>query len=127
MKKKTTKPISLSHTCFSLYMDVCAGTFIDIYPCVSVCVCMCAFVCQSIFAYVFTPNSVNYTNGNVRYHTKKAGSRRYQTETRTDADDANDLALLANTPVQAKSLRIAKSNGLYINANKKGFIYFKQA
>ena len=35
---------------------------------------------------------------------KKARSRRYPAQTITDADYADDIALLANTPVQAESL-----------------------
>ena len=38
------------------------------------------------------------------FHTK-ATSRQYPTKTIMDADYTDDLALLANTPVQAKSLQ----------------------
>ena len=36
-------------------------------------------------------------------YTKKTRSRRYLAETITDADDADDIALFANTPTQAES------------------------
>ena len=42
----------------------------------------------------------------------------------TDADNADDQALLANTPAQAESLlhslkQAARCTGLYVNTNKK--------
>ena len=49
----------------------------------------------------------------------------------TDADYANDLVLLANTPAQAESLlhsleQAGGGIGLHMNANKAEFICFKQ-
>ena len=46
-----------------------------------------------------------------------------------DADDADDLVLLANTPAQAKSLlhgqeQAAGDIGLYVNTNKTEFMCF---
>ena len=54
----------------------------------------------------------------------KARSRQYPARTITDADYADDIALQANTPTQAKSLqhsleREAGSIGLHIDAEKK--------
>ena len=54
---------------------------------------------------------------------KKAISTRYPKETIIDSDQANDLALLINTPVHAKSLQhnleqAARDIGLYINVKK---------
>ena len=51
-------------------------------------------------------------------------------ETITDADYADDLALLVNTPAKVKFLlqsleQAAGSIGLYVNANKIEFMYFK--
>ena len=48
----------------------------------------------------------------------------------TDADYADNLALLVNTLAKAKSLlqsieQAAEGNGLYMNANKTKCIYFK--
>ena len=48
-----------------------------------------------------------------------------------DADYADDLVLLTNTPAQAESLlhnlvQAAKGLGLYVNANKTKYICFKQ-
>ena len=39
-----------------------------------------------------------------RRYTKKARSRQYPIEAIIDADYANDIALLVNTPTQAESL-----------------------
>ena len=48
-----------------------------------------------------------------------------------DADYTDDLALLANTPAQAKSLlnsleQAVRGIGLYINSNKTLYMCFKQ-
>ena len=48
-----------------------------------------------------------------------------------DADNADDLLLLINTPAQAKSMlycleQAAGGISLYVNADKTEFIYFKQ-
>ena len=49
----------------------------------------------------------------------------------TDADNADDLALLANTPTQAEFLlhsleQAARGINLYVNADKAEFMCFKQ-
>ena len=56
-------------------------------------------------------------------HKKKTRSRRYPAKTLTNADYAIDIALLANTPVQAESLpysqeKAAGDIGLYMNAKR---------
>ena len=53
----------------------------------------------------------------------KERSKRYPAQTITDADYANDIALLANTPIQAETLlhsleRAAARIGLHVNAHK---------
>ena len=53
----------------------------------------------------------------------KKRSKRYPAKTITDADYADDLALLANTPNQAETLlhsleRAAAGTGLHVNAHK---------
>ena len=53
----------------------------------------------------------------------KKRSRRYPAKTITDADYADDIAILANTPKQAETLlhileRAAASIGLHVNAPK---------
>ena len=63
---------------------------------------------------------------------KKAKSRGYPTETITDADYTDDLVLLTNTPVQAKSLlhsleQAVRSISLYVNSDKTEFKYFNGA
>ena len=62
---------------------------------------------------------------------KKARSRRHPAETITDADYADDLALLANTPAQAESLlhsleQSARGIGLHVNSDKTQFMCFNQ-
>ena len=54
----------------------------------------------------------------------KARSRRYPEQMIMDADYTDDIALLANTPTQAKSLlhsleQAAGGIGLYVNAAKQ--------
>ena len=61
----------------------------------------------------------------------KERSRRYPAQTITDADYADDIAQLANTPTQTKirlhSLeRAAAGIGLYVNAERTEYICFNQ-
>ena len=58
-------------------------------------------------------------------------SRRYPTKTITDANYTNDIALLANTPNQAKTLlhsleRAAAGIGLHVNAHKTEYMCYNQ-
>ena len=62
----------------------------------------------------------------------KKRSRRYPVKTITDADYANDIAILAKTPNQAETLlrsleRAAAGIGLYVNAHKTEYMRFNQA
>ena len=59
----------------------------------------------------------------------KQKSRRYPAQTITDVDYADDIALLANTPTQAKTLlhsleRAAAGIGLHVNAHKTKYMCF---
>ena len=61
----------------------------------------------------------------------KEGSRKYPAQTHTDADYANDIALLANTPAKAESPlpsqeRAAAGIGLHVNADKTEYMCFNQ-
>ena len=61
----------------------------------------------------------------------KKRSRRYPAKSITDADYADDIAILANTPVQAETLlhslgRAAAGIGLDINAHKTEYMCFNQ-
>ena len=61
----------------------------------------------------------------------KERSRRFLAQTITDADYADDIAILANTPAEAESLlhsleRAAAGIGLHINAHKTEYMYFNQ-
>ena len=58
--------------------------------------------------------------------------QRKEAKTITDADYANDIAILANTPNQAETLlhsleRAAAGIGHHINAHKTEYMCFKQA
>ena len=62
--------------------------------------------------------------------TKKRGWR-YPAKTITDADYADDIAILANTPNQAETLlhsleRAAAGIGLYVNAHKTEYMCYNQ-
>ena len=61
----------------------------------------------------------------------KERSRRYPPQTITDADYADDIALLANTPAQAETLLyslelVASGIGLYVNTDKTEYMCFYQ-
>ena len=61
----------------------------------------------------------------------KKRSRRYPEKTVTDADYADDIAILANAPAQAETLqhsleRAAAGIGLHINAHKTEYMCFIQ-
>ena len=61
----------------------------------------------------------------------KKRSKRYPTITITDADYANDIAILTNTPAQAETLlhsleRAAAGIGLHVNAHKTEYMCFNQ-
>ena len=63
--------------------------------------------------------------------TKKRG-RRYPAKTITDADYADDIAILANTPNQAETLlhsleQAAAGIGLHVNAHETEYMCFNQA
>ena len=61
----------------------------------------------------------------------KKSSRRYPAKTITDADNADDIAILANTPNQAQTLRYsleraAAGIGLHVNAHNTEYMCFNQ-
>ena len=61
----------------------------------------------------------------------KKRSRMYPAKTITDADYADDIAILANTPDPAETLqdsleRNAAGNGLHVNAHKTEYMCFNQ-
>ena len=62
----------------------------------------------------------------------KERSRRYPAQTNTDADYADDLLLLANTPTLAETLlhslgRAAAGIGLHVNVDKTEYMCFNQS
>ena len=61
----------------------------------------------------------------------KKRSRRYPAKTITDADYADDIAILANTPIQAETLlhsleRATTGIGLHVNAHKTEYMCYNQ-
>ena len=61
----------------------------------------------------------------------KERSRRYPAQAITDADYADDIALLANTPAQTETLQhnleqAAAGIGLHVNADKTQYMCFNQ-
>ena len=61
----------------------------------------------------------------------KKRRRRYPAKTITDADYADDIAILANTPEQAETLlhsleRAAAGIGVYVNAHKTEYMFYNQ-
>ena len=57
------------------------------------------------------------------FNVAKERSKRYPAQTITDAHNADDIALLANTPARVKTLpdrleRVADGKGLHVNADK---------
>ena len=61
----------------------------------------------------------------------KERSRRYSAQKITDADYADDIALLANSPAQAETLlhsleQAAGGIDLHVNADKTEYMYFTQ-
>ena len=74
--------------------------------------------------------SIDKIKDNVFELTKKR-SRRYSAKTITDADYADDIALLANAPAQPKTWlfsleRAAASIGLHVDAHKTEYMCFNQ-
>ena len=61
------------------------------------CICMCVCVCIRLRVFILVTTACKST-------CKKTRSRLYPVETTTDADNANDLALLTNAPAQAEYL-----------------------
>ena len=65
------------------------------------------------------------------FELRKKRSRRYPAKTITDADYADDIAILANTPNQAETLLhslewAAAGIGLYVNAHKTEYMCYNQ-
>ena len=65
------------------------------------------------------------------FELKKKRSRRYPAKTITDADYADDIALLANTPNLVETLlhsleRAAAGIGLHVNAHKTEYMCYNQ-
>ena len=94
------------------------------------------FLCQSQcicwYTYQYLVNHNVSVDTLIRtFELTKKRSRRYPATTITDADYADDIAILANTPDQAKTRlhsleRAAASIGLYVNAHKTEYMCYNQ-
>ena len=67
----------------------------------------------------------------IKWKTTAERSRRYPAQTIKNADKADDIALLANTPAHAKTVlhsleRAAAGIGLHVNAHKTKYMCFNQ-
>ena len=76
---------------------------------------------------------MSFSHTEIRYHVfpMQIICTRYPATTITDADYADDIAILANTPDQAETLlhsleRAAASIGLYVNAHKTEYMCYNQ-
>ena len=83
---------------------------------------------MSVFVWVSPLSDVFPVNG---FELTKKRSRRYPATTITDADYADDIVILANTPDQAETLlhsleRAAASIGLHVNAHKTEYMCYNQ-
>ena len=81
-------------------------------------------------AYRIRTRIPNYISHNDNQHVTL--SKAYLAKTITDADYADDIAILANTPNQAETLlhsleRAAAGIGLHVNAHKTEYMCFNQA
>ena len=110
------------------------------------CRCFCSLARSSIYLsfrfLLFLPFSLVWFYGistivghlmlnRYGFELTKKRSRRYPATTITDADYADDIAILANTPDQAETLlhsleRAAASIGLYVNAHKTEYMCYNQ-
>ena len=89
-------------------------------------------VAAIMILYRNTKVKVRSPDGDTEYfELNKKRSKRYPAKTITDADYADDLALLANTPNQAETLlhcleRAAAGIGLHVNAHKTEYMCYNQ-
>ena len=70
-------------------------------------------------------------NAEYTFELTKKRSRRYPAKRITDADYADDIAILANTPNQGETLlhsleRAAAGNGFHVNAHKTEYMCYNQ-
>ena len=93
----------------------------------------CKWIRGSIYIYIYIyilRTSIDKIKEN-GFELTKRRSRRYPATTITDADYADDIAILANTPDQAETLlhsleRAAASIGLHVNAHKTENMCYNQ-
>ena len=96
-------------------MYICINIYIYIYIC--------------IYIYVLRTSIDKIKENGIEL--TKTRSRRYPAKTITDADYADDIAILANTPAQTETVlhsleRAAAGIGLHVNAHKTECMCFNQ-
>ena len=83
--------------------------------------------CRFIICLDYVLKTFIHKMGDNGFKLAKERSRRYPTQTITEADYTDDIAHLANTPAQLHSLeRAAAGIGLHVNAHKTEYTYFNQ-
>ena len=114
----------------SYYLPIAGGRIIGFIPFPRVLV-LCEM--QSVSSRIWTRIAVFISYGDNDYttgtSTKQKSSRRYPAKTITDADYADDIATLANTPNQAETLLHSlewAGIGLYVNAHKMEYMCYNQ-
>ena len=118
--------IYILHMCVYTHIER-THTYIHtyIYMCIYIYTCICTYV--YIYSQVYIDIYMCVYTHIYRGHTHT----RYPATTITDADYADDMAILANTPDQAETLlhrleRAAASIGLYVNAHKTEYMCYNQ-
>ena len=117
---------NIYRTCIDIYAYTCLYNDIHIY--MSIYIFTSTFIYIYIYIYIYISIDKIRENG---FELPKKRSRRYPATTITDADYADDIAILANTPDQAETLlhsleRAAAGIGLYVNAHKTEYMCYNQ-
>ena len=86
---------------------------------------------DSLFDKFISCKSFDWQNQRERFQADKEKKQKYPAKTITDADYADDIAILANTPNQAETLlhsleRAAAGISLYVNAHKTEYMCYNQ-
>ena len=108
-----------------MYVYIYVYIYMYIYICIYIYIYIHTHTHTHIYIYIYI-----YIKENGFELTKKR-SRRYPATTITDADYADDIAILANTPDQSETLlhsleRAAASIGLHVNAHKTEYMCYNQ-
>ena len=123
-------PTPLSHTTNITFSRIKCERYIFIKKCVRSFIEV-RILCLIIFPHIFIGvTSIDKIREN-GFELTKERSRGYPAKTNTDADYADDITLLANTPNQAETLlhsleRAVAGIGLHVNAHKMEYMCYNQ-